>query len=139
MPRKIRADGSFWIWLAFVALTLPLKWVMAAVAAAAIHELGHLIVLSILSVSVPVLRLRAGGAVLDTGPMEPKEELVCALAGPAASFMLLLFLRIFPRTALCAMVQGCFNLLPLGCLDGARVWKCVFCLLNEKALANREK
>lgn len=139
MPRSIRADGSFWFFLALLILTLPLNWVLSALLAAAVHELCHLLMLRFLGVFVYSLRIRPGGAMLDTGPVGPKEELLSALAGPLGSFFLLAFIRTAPRIALCALVQGLFNLIPLGNRDGGRIVKSAFRLLREKALANRGK
>lgn len=139
MLPSVKAEGSFWIFLTLLILALPLNWVISALLAAMVHELGHILVLRIYSVPVHGLRIRAGGAILDTVPMEPKAEFLCALAGPVFSFLLLTLVRYFPRISLCALIQGCFNLLPIGDLDGARVVKSAFCLMSEKALANREK
>jgi len=139
MPRSIHADGTFWIFLALLILTLPLNWVLSALLAAAVHELCHLLMMRFLGINVYSLRIRPGGAMLDTGPMSPKEELLSALAGPLGSFFLLALVRTAPRITLCALVQGLFNLLPLGDMDGGRIAKSLFHLLREKALANRGK
>lgn len=119
--------------MAALVLTLPLNWVFSAILAAAFHELSHLLMLRFLGIPIYALRIRAGGAVLDTGPMEPKEELLCALAGPLGSFLLVILIRITPRIAVCAFVQGLFNLIPLGNLDGDRIVRNAFRLLPGKS------
>lgn len=139
MPRKICAGASFWITLALLTLILPLNWLLAALLAAAFHELGHLVLLRFFAVPVYGLRIRAGGAILDTGTMEPWEELICALAGPAVSFLLFLLVHLFPRLALCALIQGIFNMLPLGGLDGARAARSAFCLVRGKSPCKQGK
>ena len=139
MRLNVKAEGSFWILLALLILTLPLRWVASALIAAGVHELCHLGMLQLLSVKVMGLRIRADGAVLDTGPMTEKEELLCALAGPGGSFALLLFLHIFPRIALCGLVQGLSNLIPLGDRDGARAVRSGIRLLSGKSPCKRMK
>lgn len=47
-------------------------------------------------------------------------ELICALAGPAGSIALLLLAEYMPKVAICGMVQGIYNLLPVYPLDGGR-------------------
>ena len=118
--------------MALLILTLPVSWVFAAAVSAGVHELCHLWMLKKMSVPVHAMVLRAGGAVLDTGPMGEKEELLCALAGPVGSFLLLILLHICPRIALCGLVQGTYNLIPLGTMDGARIVRRGYSLLLRK-------
>jgi hypothetical protein len=56
------------------------------------------------------------------------------VAGPAGSFLLLFVARWLPLVAICGFIQGSYNLLPLGTMDGGRVVACllrVWC--SEKA------
>ena len=76
---------------------------------------------------------------LETGSMTIREELLCALAGPAGSLSLLLVSEWIPRIALCGMVQGLFNLIPAGNLDGGRVLRCLIALLFGKKPCKQEK
>ena len=126
--RMIRFQPSSFILIAALILLLPLDWLLAAVFAAAVHELGHLAAIKAfvrhpVSVSVGML-----GATIHTGPLTNKAEFLCAAAGPSASLMLLFLCRLFPKLALCGLIQGLFNLLPLYPLDGGRM---LFCLLRR--------
>lgn len=132
-------EASLWLLLALLLLTLPVSWIIAAVLAAVFHELCHLLVLKCCHISVYKLRIRAGGAVLDTGSMGDREELLCTLAGPAGSFLLLGLVHITPRIAMCGLVQGLFNLLPLGDLDGGRAVRCAIRLIRGKSPCKRGK
>lgn len=117
---RIRVRGRVFLLLALWVLALPLKWVAGALAAAAVHELGHLAALWMWNVPVHEMELDLWGAVIRTGPMEDQEELCCALAGPLAGALVCLFWRWVPEVAVCAGVQSLFNLIPLYPLDGGR-------------------
>lgn len=134
---EIRAEASFFVYIALSILLLPLSWILAALAAAAFHELCHLSMLRRRKIPVVCLRLRWGGAVLETGSMTAGEELLCASAGPLGSFLLVFLVHRLPRVAVCALIQGLFNLFPLGDLDGARILRCIIRRSQEKYLANR--
>ena len=119
---------------ALLLLLLPLNWLLAAVAAAFVHEMGHLIAISATGGKVQAIRIEARGARMDTLLTSPKQELFCAASGPLASFGLLLLVNIFPRLAICALIQGVFNLLPVHPFDGGRILRCLLGILApEKA------
>ena len=99
--------------------------------AALLHELGHLFVMYLLRQPprginlVPFgIRIVKSGSVASYG----KEALVY-LAGPAVNLLcagILLFTsNIVPRLALVHLVLGLFNLLPIGALDGGRLFSCL--------------
>ena len=114
---------------AVLLLTLPLKWLLAALLAAAFHEFCHILAIQLLGGQVCSITVSAGGAKIDTTPLSRGRELICALAGPVGSLSLLLFCRRIPRIALCAGMQAAFNLLPLFPLDGGRILRCTAELL----------
>lgn len=112
------------IWGALVLLVLPLRWIFAAVAAAVFHELCHYGALRLCGVGIGRITVGSGGAVMETEGMQAGKELICALAGPAGSLLLVLFAKWMPLMALCGFVQGIYNLLPLFPFDGGRVLNC---------------
>lgn len=124
MGLKLRIDAPAYIWLCLGIMLLPLNWLVAALAAAAVHELCHLGVVKLLGIQIYGLRIGTGGCLLETEPMELHQELVCAGAGPLGSLLLLFLIRWFPRLAVCGAVQGIYNCLPLYPLDGGRLLHC---------------
>ena len=118
---KLRVEGSSWLMLGLYFLLLPMDWVLAMLAAGAVHELGHCLVLY--GLDEPVLAIAVGpfGARIETLPLGRRTEILCALAGPGLGLMLCLFWRWMPKVALFALVQNLFNLIPIWPMDGGRV------------------
>lgn len=129
MKISVKFDASACILAALLLLTLPLKWLLAAVFAAIFHELCHILVIKLMGGQIWEIRIGVGGAVIVTDILSQGKEFACAIAGPTGSLLLLLFCRWIPRTALCAAAQALFNLLPLFPLDGGRMLRCAAELL----------
>lgn len=124
MKPDIRIEAGACILGAAAILMVPLRWLMGAVVAAGVHELGHLLVLKWIGVPIRGMRIGFGGAKIETAPMTRWEELIAAAAGPGAGLALTLFARWIPCCAVCAAVQTAFNLLPFGAQDGKRILRC---------------
>ena len=120
-----RLDWCVFLLLALALLILPLKWLVAVLMAAAVHELGHYAALRACGVPISELRIGLGGARMSVGQMGRWQELICALAGPVAGLCLILLARWMPRTAVCACIQSAYNLLPVYPLDGGRAMRCI--------------
>lgn len=119
----IQVEHGLWTCtiLALLLLVLPLDWILSAAAAALIHELSHIVAVMWTGGHVHAVKIGLGGAVITTSPMVLWKSMVCVAAGPAGSLCLLLAARYMPRMAVCGMVQGVFNLLPVWPLDGGRM------------------
>ena len=128
-PVEFSVSAGGCIFGALALLLLPLKLLIAACAAAAIHELSHILALRLFRVPVLRMTLGSGGAVIETAPLLPWQELICAAAGPAGSLLCLLAARCFPLLALCGCIQGLYNLLPIFPMDGGRILRsfCRWC------------
>ncbi len=125
MGNKLRVSGSVLILAALMLLVLPLKWLLAATAAALIHEAFHILAVQLCGGRIRAVRIGKGGAVLEAEAMTRGKEAFCALAGPIGGLLLLLFANQVPRVALCAAAQSLYNLLPVYPLDGGRALKCL--------------
>ncbi len=127
--KRIRADSvmigpEIFLLGSLGLLLLPLPWLAAWVAAATLHELGHIGAILLCGGRILHFRLRFDGAVLETGGLRYGREALCALAGPACGLALLLTAQQFPRLAICGVIQSAYNLLPVFPLDGGRALRC---------------
>ena len=120
-----RREGILFPLAALAVLTLPLQWLLSAVTAALIHELSHILAVYLLGGRVRGIRMGITGCRIDTDPMGDAKSIAAILAGPLGSFLTLLTRRRFPLIAVCGMLQGAYNLLPVLPLDGGRVLACV--------------
>lgn len=102
--------------------------------AAAIHEGAHLLVLSFFEGRLPKnssMSLGIFGSQIFTGFLSPLKEAAAIAAGPASNLLIYLVLALMARHRLLPeqlpvfaginLVLGCYNLLPVLCLDGGRL------------------
>lgn len=129
---NIEISPGTYIFAAFLILTVPLKWLLAAWTAALFHELCHIAAIYACCGTICEIRIGTGGAVMETAPMTPGKELLCALSGPAGSILLVVLIRRLPELAICGCIQGIYNLLPFYPLDGGRAVKCLFTFSRVK-------
>ena len=118
---KITVSSGFYLLIVIAALVFPLQWVLAWLTASMIHECGHLIALRICNVSWTGVKILPYGFRIEADTLTPLAEVICAAAGPIIGLVPLVFARVVPRIAVCAMIQSVCNLLPLSSLDGSRV------------------
>lgn len=116
-------------------LLLPIQWIIAWAIAVSVHELCHILSLRLTGVRILHVRLEYMGAIIETEPMQPMQELICAIFGPVGGFSLVLLAQVWPEIALCAFVQSLFNLLPFYPLDGGRALHNLAILLSDRSLA----
>ena len=134
MHSRVEIQPGFCILWAFLILTLPMKFLAAAMAAAIFHEACHALAVRCLGGRILRMTVGAGGMVMEVAGLEGGGELLCALAGPAGS--LALACLPLPMLALCGFAQGIFNLLPIMPLDGGRIMRCI---LDRICPQHREK
>ena len=132
----IRLDDRVWLLGALWLMLLPLKWLMAALCAACIHELFHLAAILLLGGKISHIVIRPMGTIMEVKQISGVQEAVCALAGPLGSLLLVLLIHRIPLIGLCALVQAVFNLLPIYPLDGGRAF---LCFLEAWSPANAQR
>jgi len=119
---------------ALLLLIIPFPWLCAALLAAVWHETAHIAIIFILGGRVQKIVISVRGTKICAYIPSVQRELLCAIAGPAGSFLLVFLCHTFPRLALCGIIQGLFNLIPIYPLDGGRILYCLFSIfLPEKA------
>lgn len=130
---QLEVTGGFLLLIAWInyldeQCILPLTLV-----ACLLHELGHYGAICLSGNSVSRIRITAIGAELTmTRPAGYLQEGIIALAGPGVN-LLLAVLFSFPEWGRffsgINLVLGCFNLMPVGSLDGGRTLRCTLSML----------
>ena len=118
---NIHFSGISLLYAALVLLILPLRWLVAAALAAFWHECCHSLAVLLCGGEVRNIRIGADGVIMDCEPMSPVREVLCSMAGPLGSFLLIILAKWLPMTAIFAFFHGCYNLLPVYPLDGGRM------------------
>ena len=121
-----RIESGWFLLLAVCLLVIPLEWLAAMALAAGIHELFHVLAAKALGSKILGISMDWSGIRMDLSPLLLREELLVALAGPVGSFLLLIIAKWYPQLAVCGLVQGMFNFLPVWPLDGGRVLRGLF-------------
>lgn len=117
-------------------------------AAAGIHELGHLLAIGLQGAQVRGIRLSVGGMVIDYNGsrLSYLGDLLTALAGPAASILAAMLFSALSRRWPAEMLYyfvglnlllGIFNLIPTLPLDGGRAVWCLLCEAKGPVEADR--
>ena len=130
--QRLRIDAPACLLGALALLLLPFNWIISAVMAALWHEGCHWLALKLCGCRCYGISVGREGAVLETEFGTPAKEALCALAGPLGSILLLLFFRWIPRIAICALIQGLYNLIPVYPLDGGRLVRNLLQILVKK-------
>lgn len=134
---KIQVSAGAILLCAALLLFLPLQWIGAALLAVLIHESCHAIAVYLLGGSIRRIFIGCRGMVMETLPMSGVRELICVIAGPVGSIMLIAVAPRLPRTAICGFIHGIYNLIPLFPLDGGRVIRNVFYSFLSPPLAHK--
>lgn len=121
----IQIESGLFLLFALLLLVFPLDWIGAVIIASLVHELMHILMLYILKSELFMIRILPGGCVIESGFMKPWKQFICILAGPLGSLSLLMLCHSAPRIAICGMLQGIYNLIPVLPLDGGRLLRLV--------------
>lgn len=135
---KIRV--SFFALLMIIALILSGADIsLAAIAAAAIHEFGHILIAKILKTDLGELKLGIFGASLsiESSMTSYKNEMAIAFGGPLANLLCAFLTSRFYSGEnvflqgffICSIFLAFLNLLPIIDLDGGRILLCFLSLI----------
>ena len=146
---KITVDPGFILVQTAVMFFLGTGFALTAIAAAMWHEAGHIAAISLCGGKVRCLRGQAWGMLLEyDGQLSYGEEIVCALSGPAASFIgaavsgtLCGLLRWDWLTLFSGIsaIYGIFNLMPAGVADGGRAILAAIAWSHGQAAAEKAR
>lgn len=138
---RVEATGSFFLLVAWLNYMDRQAVVPLAMAACALHELGHYLAVRAFGGNIRLVRLTAVGAeMVLSKSLGDWQEGLAALAGPGVNLALALIFCRWRWGELFAglnLVLGCFNMLPVGRLDGGRVMYCTLALLVGADWAQR--
>lgn len=140
---KVRISSGFLMLLAFLFwLDEGADILLPAIAAAALHELGHIAAIYLVGDTVKQINITAIGAeIKQVGRicLSYQKEALVALAGPLTGFLVAwvaVGLKLWLLAAMC-VGQGIFNLLPVGPLDGGRALYALIAGRFDDACAER--
>lgn len=121
---------GFLLGFALILLILPLRWIIAAIIAALIHELGHYCAVKILGGSIHTFKISPFGAIIEACDLTQTGELISIISGPLAGLLLAFVFRRYPEIALCGVMQSAYNLLPLYPLDGGKALQLIIHMMG---------
>ena len=122
---KIGISAGACLLFAFSLLVLPLRWILAALIAAIVHEAFHALAVYLCGGKLCTLVVGKEGAVMVASPMSCTRDFLCTMAGPLGSALMILTFPWMPRVAFCSAVHCMYNLLPIYPLDGGRALRCM--------------
>lgn len=137
---RVEVTGGFLLLMAWINYCDTQMLFPMVLWAAAVHEAGHWAMIRAVKGRVKLLRLSAVGAELQLeGALSYTQDMLCALAGPAAS-LLTAFLAAKAGWDVFAglnLALGIFNLLPIRVLDGGRILSAISAMLFDPDAGNR--
>ena len=111
----------------YMAMLCVMAWIDRSIcisfaASVIIHEIGHLLVLKLMGISVRKVQLRLSGARIDSVFLDYRKEILCAAAGPSANLLFAwIILHRWPKIAAISILLATANLLPIYPMDGGRL------------------
>lgn len=123
---RLRISAGFCLLIVWFAVVNGPELLLTILGAAAIHEMGHFLMLRLLGAKIMGLRIGILGAVLeaDCRRLSYGKELAVVLAGPGMNLLSACLLSGFQTNAEIAigvhLILGAFNLLPIRPLDGGQ-------------------
>lgn len=130
MNEKLQIHDSFWLLLAVILLIDTDMVFPAFLFCAAVHELGHFVMIRLFHGSVNRFHLSAAGGMMQyqLPRLSRHADLCIALGGPVFGLLLAYGASIAhaPLIAGASLLLSVFNLLPIPPLDGGRALESLF-------------
>lgn len=109
-----------------------------------LHEAGHILAAAILKVPVREFGLQFRGTYIRRAPAtRRRDEILIAASGPLVNLLIavpLIFVpQLGPQLAMCNLMLGAVNLLPLPSSDGQRILRNLFARMEPKATCRELK
>lgn len=129
------------IYAAFITALLIVDMtgmVAYSIAAAYLHEMGHIAAMTALSEPPRNISLRFRSAqIMDKGSLNNYgRDIVIHFAGPLVNFALCFALiKINPMFSMISLILGAFNMLPIKQLDGGNMLLCFMCAIMSRNAA----
>lgn len=117
----ITVAPAMYVFLALAVVLLPLKLLLAWLLSVLVHEMCHIFMVILCQGRINGIRFSLTGAQIITDALPLHREIICVLAGPIGSILLLVFFRWYPQIAVCGFIQAVFNLMPFINADGGKV------------------
>lgn len=129
MRTRLQIDDSFWCMLAVLIFLDTDGIAPVFLLAAAVHELGHLVMVLLCGGTITSFRLSAAGGMLryHLPTHSRRDDFLIAAAGPITGlvFAVVSGLLDLPLLAGAGILLNGFNLLPIAPLDGGRMLECI--------------
>lgn len=129
------------IYAAFITALLIMDMtgmVAYSIAAAYLHEIGHISAMTVLSKPPRNISLRFRSAqIMDKDSLNNYgRDIAIHFAGPLVNFILFFALiKINPLFATVSLILGAFNMLPIKKLDGGNMFLCFLCAIISRNMA----
>ncbi|MHB1151207.1 MAG: metalloprotease [Eubacteriales bacterium] len=111
------------------------EFAVSVLAAAAVHEAGHLTAMYICGIHPKSITVYPFGVDITAGHSlsSYRADIFVAAAGCAVNLLLtVIFFAVLPTFALCCAVLAVLNLLPIKSLDGGRIVECVLLMHKDE-------
>lgn len=142
---KIRTSPTFPLFVILLITSDNAGRVLILIAAAFIHECGHLLAAKLMRLRVKSIRLGIFGAgiEIDTLKCTYKKEIILCAAGPAANLFTAATVYLFHETVhqpaiyfvIASLFLAFLNLLPAKGFDGGRIASCILIRLTNEITA----
>ena len=135
--KRLYIKANTYIYICFLLLILPIRWLSAWFVSIVFHEIFHWIVVKLCGGKVLQIQVGLGGANMLCSNLSEISKFLSILSGSIGGLLLTALGPWFPRVALCSFLLSIYNLLPLLPFDGGAALKIliksneIFCVIQK--------